>query len=145
MNGWLMLLHQIPPKPPYFRAKVLRRLTKVGALAIKNSAYLLPDSEDTREDFEWICREITAQGGAAWLFRVETLAGLTNEQIKTMFTNLRSADYQQLIRDARALLEQESEPAEFDPNGGAYTLLLSLSGSGYPRHPDVVKFHCLLS
>ncbi len=30
------------------------RLTKVGALAIRNSAYLLPDSEETREDSEWI-------------------------------------------------------------------------------------------
>jgi hypothetical protein len=112
MVVWLLLLHQIPSKPPYFRAKVLRRLTKVGALAIKNSAYLLPDSEETREDFEWICREITAQGGVAWLFRAETLAGLTNEQIETMFTNLRSADYQELIRDARALLEQESGPTD---------------------------------
>jgi hypothetical protein len=105
-------LHQIPPKPPYFRAKVLRRLTKVGALAIKNSAYLLPDSDETREDFEWISREITAQGGAAWLFRAETLAGLTNEQIAAMFTHLRSADYEELIRDVRALLDQESTPAD---------------------------------
>ncbi len=112
MNSWLLLLHQIPPKPPYFRAKVLRRLTKLGALAIKNSAYLLPESEDTREDFEWIYREITTQGGAAWLFRAETLVGLTNAQLETMFIDLRSADYQELIRDARALLEQESNPAD---------------------------------
>jgi hypothetical protein len=112
MRTWLLLLHQIPPKPAYFRAQVLRRLSKVGALAIKNSAYLLPDSEDTREDLEWIRREITAQGGAAWLFRAETLAGLTDEQIAAMFTHQRSADYEDLIRDARALLDQESAPAD---------------------------------
>jgi len=41
---WLLLLHQIPPSPSYFRAKVLRRLNQVGAVAIKNSAYLLPEN-----------------------------------------------------------------------------------------------------
>ena len=76
---WLLLLHQIPPKPAYFRAKVLRRLAQVGALPIKNSAYMLPDNEDTLEDLEWICQEIEQQGGAAWLFRSETLAGMSAE------------------------------------------------------------------
>src|SRR6185295_8566000 len=97
MRSWLLLLHQIPPKPPYFRAKVLRRLGQVGALPIKNSAYLLPDTEDTREDFEWISREITSEGGAAWLFRVEALSGLSRDQIQTSFRKLRDADYQELV------------------------------------------------
>jgi hypothetical protein len=44
---WLLLLHQIPPSPPYFRAKVVRRLSQLGALAIKNSAYILPESDET--------------------------------------------------------------------------------------------------
>ncbi len=103
MNSWLLLLHQIPPKPPYFRAKVSRRLAQVGALPIKNSAYLLPDTEDTREDFEWICREIKTEGGAAWLFRAETLAGLSVEQIQASFRHLRDTDYEELLQAAREL------------------------------------------
>jgi hypothetical protein len=103
MQSWLLLLHQIPPKPPYFRAKVSRRLAHAGALPIKNSAYLLPDAEETREDFEWICREIRAEGGAAWLFRAETLAGLSVEQIQSSFRRLRDADYQELIATAGEL------------------------------------------
>ena len=51
---WLILLHQIPPVPAYSRAKILRRLTQVGALPLKNSAYLLPYGEETLEDFQWI-------------------------------------------------------------------------------------------
>lgn len=101
--SWLLMLHQIPPKPPYFRAKVLRRLAQVGALPIKNSAYLLPDREETREDFEWICREITAEGGAAWLFRAEALVGLSVEQIQASFRRLRDADYEELTTSARGL------------------------------------------
>jgi hypothetical protein len=101
MQSWLLLLHQIPPKPAYFRAKVSRRLAQVGALPIKNSAYLLPDSEETREDFEWICREITAEGGAAWMFRSESLFGMSTERAEAAFRKLRDADYQELLAVAR--------------------------------------------
>src|SRR5262245_45845340 len=103
MQSWLLLLHQIPPKPPYFRAKVLRRLGQVGALPIKNSAYLLPDTDETREDFEWIRREITSEGGAAWLFRADLLSGLSADQIETSFRRLRDADFQELLAEAGEL------------------------------------------
>ena len=36
-NRWVLLIHQIPPKPDYFRVKVWRRLQRLGAVAIKNS------------------------------------------------------------------------------------------------------------
>lgn len=108
---WLLLLHQIPPKPPYFRAKVLRRLSQVGALPIKNSAYVLPDSEDALEDFEWILQEIKEQGGAAWLFRSEALAGMSAGQIEEGFRQLHSAEYQTLLQQARALLERANSGA----------------------------------
>jgi plasmid stabilization system protein ParE len=91
---WLLLLHQIPPKPPYLRTKILRRLTQVGAYPVKNSAYLLPETEDTREDFEWTSREIRNEGGAAWLFRVETLG---EENLEEEFRKQRTADYEELI------------------------------------------------
>jgi len=103
MRSWLLLLHQIPPKPAYFRAKVSRRLAQVGALAIKNSAYLLPDTDETREDFEWIFREIKAEGGGAWLFRADALAGFSVEQIQAAFRHLRDTDYEELLLAAREL------------------------------------------
>src|SRR5277367_2612215 len=102
---WLLLLHQIPPKPAYFRATVLRRLTQVGALPIKDSAYMLPDSEGTLEDLEWICREIKQQGGAAWLFRSEALAGMSTDQIEKAFRQLIAPEYESLIAEGRALLK----------------------------------------
>jgi hypothetical protein len=103
---WLLLLHQIPPKPAYFRAKVLRRLAQVGALPVKNSAYLLPDGEDALEDLEWICQEITQQGGAAWLFRAETLFGMSSDQIEDAFRQLHRPEYESLVEQARTLVQQ---------------------------------------
>jgi DNA-binding transcriptional regulator PaaX len=57
-GAWLMLIHQIPPKPDYFRVKVGRRLQRLGAVAVKNSVYVLPSAEGTVEDLQWVLREI---------------------------------------------------------------------------------------
>lgn len=57
-GSWLLLIHQLPPKPAYFRVKVWRRLQSLGAVAIKSSVYALPMNEDTQDDFEWLLREI---------------------------------------------------------------------------------------
>jgi hypothetical protein len=102
-TAWLLLLHQIPPNPRYFRAQSLRRLMQVGALPLKNSAYLLPEGDDALEDFQWIRGEITQQGGSAWLFRVESIAGMTNAEIRTAFQEARAADYRRLLEEARNL------------------------------------------
>src|ERR1035437_3314280 len=59
---WLLLIHQIPPKPDYLRVKIGRRLLRVGAVAIKNSVYALPSKPASHEDFQWIMREIEAGG-----------------------------------------------------------------------------------
>jgi hypothetical protein len=105
---WLLLLHQIPPKPAYFRAKVLRRLAQLGALPIKNSAYVLPDGDEALEDFEWLRQEIEQEGGAAWLFRSEVLAGMSAEQIEEAFRQLHASEYEALIEQCRELLQQPS-------------------------------------
>ena len=111
-HQWLLLLHQIPPKPAYFRARVLRRLEQVGALPVKNSAYLLPDSDETLEDFQWISREIKDQGGAAWLFRVETIGGMTVEQIEEAFRQLRAPEFEELIAQGRVVAHGMSQGSE---------------------------------
>ena len=98
---WLLLLHQVPPSPPYLRAKVLRRLKQVGALALKKSAYLLPNTEDALEDFQWILKEIRADGGDAWILRASAAAGLSDESIRQGFRELREAEYRELLTDLR--------------------------------------------
>jgi hypothetical protein len=107
---WLMLLHQIPPSPPYLRAKVMRRLTRVGALAVKNSAYLLPAGDEAREDFEWLRREIEQGGGEAWIFECAAVAGLSDESIRGQFRGARAADFAVLAAEARQLLATPDEP-----------------------------------
>src|SRR5689334_6638574 len=60
---WLLLVHQLPPKPAYLRVKIWRRLQGLGAVSVKNSVYVLPTSDQAREDFQWLLREIERGGG----------------------------------------------------------------------------------
>ena len=53
-----VLIHQLPPKPAYLRVKVWRRLQGLGAVAIKNSVYLMPKTDSATEDFQWMAREM---------------------------------------------------------------------------------------
>src|SRR5258708_27708 len=98
---WLLLIHQIPPKPAYFRQRVGRRLQRLGAVAIKNSVYVLPLTEQTQEDFQWIAREIASDGGEATICRATFVEGLRDDQVEALFHAARDADYQQLAEEAR--------------------------------------------
>ena len=105
-NRWLLLIHQIPPKPDYFRVKIWRRLQRVGAVAVKNSVYVLPKSESTLEDFQWVLREITEGGGDASLCEAGFVEGLTDAQIESLFRAARDADYATIAEEARELTKK---------------------------------------
>jgi hypothetical protein len=102
---WLMLIHQLPPKPDYFRVKVWRRLQRLGAVAIKNSVYVLPKNDQTQEDFQWLLREIVEGGGEASLCEARFVEGLSDDQVEALFQAAREAEYAQIAEEARRLAE----------------------------------------
>ena len=97
---WLLLIHQLPPKPDYFRVKIWRRLQRVGAVAIKNSVYALPFTPQSSEDFQWLRKEITAGGGEASVCRASFVDGLSDQQIENLFRAARDAEYAEVTRAA---------------------------------------------
>jgi hypothetical protein len=97
---WLLLIHQLPPKPDYFRVKIWRRLQRIGAVAIKNSVYILPHTEQASEDFQWLRREIVAGGGEASVCQAAFVDGLSDGQIEALFRAQRDAEYAELARAA---------------------------------------------
>ena len=100
---WLLLIHQIPPKPNYLRIKIGRRLQRLGAVAIKNSVYVLPRGDQAHEDFEWVTREIVKGGGDASVCEARFVEGLSDEQIEASFNAAREADYLEIAKKAREL------------------------------------------
>jgi len=100
---WVLLIHQIPPKPAYLRVKVGRRLQGLGAVPVKNSVYVLPLSEQAVEDFHWVRAEIVAGGGDGTVCEARFLEGLSDEAVEAQFSSARNADYAELAKEGRAL------------------------------------------
>ncbi|MDP9177018.1 MAG: chromate resistance protein [Gemmatimonadota bacterium] len=101
-HPWLLLVHRLPPKPDYLRVKVRRRLDRIGALAIKNSVYVLPDRSDTAEDFQWLALEIQRDGGEVLICRSELIAGISDEGIIARFNAERDEAYRSIGESAAA-------------------------------------------
>jgi hypothetical protein len=115
---WLLLIHQIPPKPNALRVKIWRRLQQVGAVAIKQSVYVMPLSEQSHEDLSWTLKEIVAGGGDGSICEARFVEGISDEQILALFHQARKADYEKLIQEANALLVEWSS-GEIDPRDPA--------------------------
>ena len=102
-NRWLLLIHSIPPTPSYLRVKIGRRLQRLGAVAIKNSVYALPKSDDTQEDFQWVAREIVEGKGEAIIVDARFVDGLSDAEAEALFQSARESDYAVLTEDVQRL------------------------------------------
>ena len=98
---WYLLIHQLPTTPIYLRARIGNRLARAGALALKNSVYLLPRNPENLEILGGIVREARAAGGAAYVSEAEFVDGITSEELIRRFRDERDVDYAALSVEAR--------------------------------------------
>jgi hypothetical protein len=148
---WLLLIHQLPPKPDYLRAKIGRRLQRIGAVTIKNTVYVLPSNDQTIEDLGWTVREIRAGGGEANILAARFIDGLSDGDVQKRFNDARDAEYAPLLDEARALAKKKKTPRQLlddlrkraaeiqkidffgAPNGQTLTALLDRAEPGQRR------------
>src|SRR5262247_1720648 len=109
----LLLLVGVPPTPSSLRVRVWRRLRSLGAVPLKRSAYLLPDTPERYEDFQWLAQEIQREGGDATLIRVQQIENVTPAEVLRLFHEPRDQDYKRLAARCRKVL-QELERAKSD-------------------------------
>ena len=88
-----LLIHQLPPKPTNLRVRIWRKLQKLGAVAIKNSVYVLPATEKAHEDFQWLKQEIESAGGEASVFKAASVEGATDQEIIAAFRKARDEEF----------------------------------------------------
>ena len=101
---WLLLIHQLPAKPAYFRVKIWRRLQDIGAVAVKSTVYALPANAETQEDFGWLLKEIVDGGGEAMVCEAQLVDGLSDAQVRALFDTARDEDYRSIAEEVRGLL-----------------------------------------
>lgn len=95
-NSWLLLLFSLPTNRNTERVAVWRRLKKMGAVQIKTSTYLLPDTPAQYEQFQWLAQQIRDYGGDSTLVRAQEIEGLTREKVIALFNDARAKDYAEL-------------------------------------------------
>jgi hypothetical protein len=102
-RDWVLLIHQLPPRPTSLRVRIWRQLQKLGAVVIKNSVYVLPASDKTYEDFQWLKQEIESAGGEAAVFRAASVEGTTDQEIVELFQKEREAEFSLVSAELEAL------------------------------------------
>jgi len=102
----LLLLVGVPPTPSSLRVRVWRRLRSLGAVPLKRSAYLLPDTPERYEDFQWLAQEIQREGGDATLIRVQQIENVSQDDVRRLFHEPRDLDYRQLAGRYRKVLKR---------------------------------------
>ena len=102
---FLLLIVSLPPSPSSLRVRVWRRLRALGAVALKRTVYLLPDTPDNYEQFQWLGQEIQREGGETILLRVDQIENMSPTDIVRLFHEARDPEYRQLAARYRKLMQ----------------------------------------
>ena len=102
--NWLTLLTTLPPTPTRYRVGVWRKLQRMGAVRLRGSAWLLPETPETTERFQWLVQEIESFRGEATLLHVARFGNMAEEQVTALFHKARTAEYQAGIQACREIL-----------------------------------------
>src|SRR6266446_4784631 len=101
---WLTLLTSLPPKPTRHRVGVWRKLQRMGAVRLRGAGWLLPETPETTELFQWLVQEIQSFRGEATLLRVDRIETMTDEEIASLFHKARGVEYQAVVQGCRDIL-----------------------------------------
>ena len=104
MTTWLMLIVALPTHPSSLRVRAWRKLRALGAVALKNSVWVLPFSPERLERLQWLTQEIQKDRGEATLVRVDRLENMSEADVVRLFHEAREADYRTLATRYRASL-----------------------------------------
>jgi len=95
---WWMLIHQLPLRPLYLRARIRNSLARAGAVAVKNAVYALPRTDESLEGLKEIAAQAVAGGGEAFLCEAQFLDRAVEEALVRESRAARGAEYEDLAR-----------------------------------------------
>jgi len=98
-----MLLMSLPPTPTRHRVGVWRKLQRMGAVRLRGSAWILPETPETTELFQWLVQEIQSFRGEATLVHVDRIEAMTEEQVRALFHKARGVEYQAVVQGCREI------------------------------------------
>jgi hypothetical protein len=139
----LLFIHQLPSHPSNLRVTTWRRLQQIGAIPLKQAVYALPDTPDTREDFEWLKTEVKAAGGDASVFAADNVDAWSDDALVEEFRRARQDLYEELGRDVEQALKRAASAADQGhASTGATSPRRHLSGTSRRGREDRFLWQC---
>lgn len=114
MSKWVILIYEIPNKPSSKRLYIWRKLKKIGALSLQDCVFILPHTDKTLEQMQWIAAEIIEMSGNANVFISGSTTARQDDEIRENFLNSVKPKYAEILKDLKAidfsdLYESENE------------------------------------
>ncbi len=97
MTRWLLLIYKIPREPSAGRVSIWRKLKQLGAIALQDAAWVLPNTSRTREQFQWLSAEITELGGDAILFDADQAYAADSKSLQKQFVEPVNTEYREIL------------------------------------------------
>lgn len=93
---WLLIVLTLPTQNATARMRIWRGLKSLGCAALRDGAWLLPETAATRQGLEALADETRAAGGTAWVLRLDA-EDAQSAAFRGMFD--RSSEYADLLAD----------------------------------------------
>jgi hypothetical protein len=100
---WLLLVFSLPASRASQRVEVWRKLQRYGALALRSSGYVLPNTAANQEKLEWLATAIRNYKGQASVVQVQAFDDLPDKSLRQLFVEARSRDYERLLREVKKI------------------------------------------
>ncbi len=125
MDGvkWLLFFYSVPARPVSSRMRLWRRLSKAGAVQLKGSVYILPDTEEHYELCQWLVSEVISKGGEGTFARVSAVETMDNSEIAETFRAQREKDYRSIgkgLEDIEQRISSIKKGTEAQGNKGLH-------------------------
>lgn len=133
---WLLLVFSLAKQNASLRVSVWRKLQRYGVVALGNSGYLLPNSAENREHFEWLAATIRSHRGDASVVEVRSIDNCSATQLKSRFSAARAQDYRQLLKELRTAVPK---PARLARLRQRFQHIVSIDFFGHPLREQVER------
>jgi hypothetical protein len=97
------MVFTLPSSKASERVQIWRKLQKFGSMPFRNAGYMLPNTPENLERFEWIVTEIRGHQGEASVLQIHSVDDPSDTGLQDQFRQLREADYTALIKEVQKL------------------------------------------
>ena len=107
------MVFTLPSSKASERVQIWRKLQKFGSMPFRNAGYMLPNTPENLERFEWLATAIRRYSGEASVVMVESIDNLSKPQLTGRFAEARANEYQEIIRELQKLAVVPSQKRAF--------------------------------